>query len=517
MSGPHDQTSERALILAPWGRDARVAATILKDAGIANAICADLAALLGELADGAGLAIIVEEALHNQDYADLARWVDAQPTWSDLPIVILAQRGGGLERNPAVDRFTRALGNVTFLERPFHPTTLVSVAHTALRGRRRQYDARQRMEEIRSAEERFRTLAENIPTLCWMAAPDGGIFWFNSRWYEYTGATPGEHEGWGWEQVHDPAVLPQVLERWRRSLDTGEPFEMTFPLRGADGEFRPFLTQVVPLRDAKGRIVRWFGTNTNVSREHRDRERLRLMVNELNHRVKNTLATIQAIARLTLRADENPELVRENLTARIVALSQAHDVLTDAQWSGANLREIAALAGGPFALADGGARIRLNGPATRLPPKTAIAIALAFHELATNAAKYGALSVDAGRIELSWKEYLEEGRRTLRIVWRETGGPPVKAPGRTGFGTRLIQRGLAADLNGRVEIAYPPEGVVCTIEAALDEPDADAFGFPTSGEPSPRSEGADERNAAGMRPIEEPRSFSPSLGARPTA
>lgn len=495
MTGPYDPRSERALILAPRGRDAQVAAKILREARIANVICADMACLMRDLHDGAGFAVIVEEVLHEQDYGDLARWVEAQPAWSDFPIIILAQRGGDLERNPAVGRFTRALGNVTFLERPFHPTTLVSVTQTAMRGRRRQYEARERLNELRSAEERFRTLADNIPTLCWMAGPDGSIFWYNSRWYDYTGTTFEQMQGWGWAQVHDPELLPEVETRWRHSLETGEPFEMTFPLKGADGVFRPFLTQVVPLRDEAGRIVRWFGTNANVSREHRDRERLRLMVNELNHRVKNTLATVQAIATLSLRSEEPPESLRESLTSRILALSKAHDVLTDTQWAGADLTEIARLAGVPFESDDGVRRLRTSGPQVRLPPKTAIAVALAFHELATNAAKYGALSTPAGRIDLDWKFQANGGEPVLRIRWRERGGPPVKAPRRTGFGTRLIQRGLAADLNGRVTIDYRREGVVCTIEARLGEtPETSEFGVAILHER--RSFGREDKEAA---------------------
>src|SRR4051794_4291729 len=127
--------SERALLLAPLGRDAQIAAAILGEARIECTICNDLAELTAALAEGAGVALLVEEALFDPDYPALVRWIEAQPSWSDMPMVILAQRGAGLERNPAARRFSQALGNVSFLERPFHPTTLVSMVETALRGR----------------------------------------------------------------------------------------------------------------------------------------------------------------------------------------------------------------------------------------------------------------------------------------------------------------------------------------------------------------------------------------------
>jgi PAS domain S-box-containing protein len=120
---------------------------------------------------------------------------------------------------------------------------------------------------LTESEERFRQLAETIPQLAWMADASGHIFWYNRRWYEYTGTTPEEMEGWGWQKVHDPEALPRVLERWQVSLKSGEPFDMTFPLRGADGVFRPFLTRVEPLKDAAGRVSRWFGTNTDVTEQ----------------------------------------------------------------------------------------------------------------------------------------------------------------------------------------------------------------------------------------------------------
>lgn len=130
-------------------------------------------------------------------------------------------------------------------------------------------------EALRRSEEELRALANSIPQLAWMANPDGHIFWYNRRWYDYTGTIFEQMEGWGWQTLHDPKMLPLVIERWKESIRTGEPFDMEFPLRGADGVFRWFLTRVNPVRDSEGRVVRWFGTNTNVDEVRRTREALR--------------------------------------------------------------------------------------------------------------------------------------------------------------------------------------------------------------------------------------------------
>ncbi len=125
------------------------------------------------------------------------------------------------------------------------------------------------------SETQFRTLADAIPQLCWIADADGWIFWYNRRWYEYTGATPAQMQGWGWQSVHDLEMLPQIMERWKVSLATGEPFDMVVPLRGADGVLRPFLTRVMPIRGRDGSILRWFGTNTDIGEQVKTEQALR--------------------------------------------------------------------------------------------------------------------------------------------------------------------------------------------------------------------------------------------------
>jgi PAS domain S-box-containing protein len=170
----------------------------------------------------------------------------------------------------------------------------------------REIAARHAAEEgQRESEEQFRTLADSIPTLAWMANPDGWIFWYNRQWFEYTGTTQEQMDGWGWQAVHHPDELPRVLERWRASIATGAPFEMVFPLKGADGIFRPFLTRVLPLRNADGRVVRWFGTNTDITVQRQAEEALRELAKTLEEKVQErTRQLVETNERLVAESAE---------------------------------------------------------------------------------------------------------------------------------------------------------------------------------------------------------------------
>jgi two-component sensor histidine kinase len=192
-------------------------------------------------------------------------------------------------------------------------------------------------------------------------------------------------------------------------------------------------------------------------------QRRQLLINELNHRVKNTLAIVQGIAAQTFRgrADEQARIFQ----GRLLALSTAHNVLTRENWESAGLQEIVADAVRPFHDPGGGQRIDAKGEDVRLAPKTAVALAMALHELGANAVKYGALSAPEGRVDLSWT--CRDDR--LRLTWRESGGPPVAPPERQGFGARMLQRGLAAELGGKVSIDFEPSGVVCSVDAPLPQ------------------------------------------------
>ncbi|KAA2237576.1 sensor histidine kinase [Salinarimonas soli] len=196
--------------------------------------------------------------------------------------------------------------------------------------------------------------------------------------------------------------------------------------------------------------------------------RQQLLIKELNHRVKNTLATVQAMAMLTGRSAPTQEAYRENLEARIMALSKTHNLLTAAAWETVSLHDLLRTELDPYDDRSG-RRIVLDGPSVPLSPRVAVPMGLAAHELATNAAKYGALSVPEGCIRVSWRVSDDEAGPRLHLVWKETGGPRVTPPARKGFGSRLLQQGIARDLDGETHLDFAPEGLACRMLVSLGE------------------------------------------------
>lgn len=335
--------------------------------------------------------------------------------------------------------------------------------------------------QVRDSETRFRALVNATSNVLYRMSPD---------WREM-----GQLDGRGFLSDTDspridwmqdyllPEDRPAIQAVIDRAIRDKAPFQLEHRVRQADGSLGWSFSRAIPILDEAGEIAEWFGAASDVTVRRAAEEHLRLMVNELNHRVKNSLATVQAIAAQTLRKGEIPEDTRQALVSRLVALAEAHDVLTAQKWSGADLADIARQAAAPYARLDGASPFDIEGPSVDLPPKMAIALALAFHELATNAAKYGALSSPGGRVRIAWSIAGAGVARTLRLEWCESGGPPVEPPRRTGFGTRLIERGLASELNGAVALHYRPAGVCCTVEAALEDAPAVDFSAALQGNP----------------------------------
>jgi PAS domain S-box-containing protein len=270
--------------------------------------------------------------------------------------------------------------------------------------------------------------------------------------------------------VLDLKVAPQSkadAEDLLRHLQAGESWSGEIVLSHKDG--RPIPVQVTdsPVYDEAGALIGIVGISFDVTARRKAEQHQRLLINELNHRVKNTLATVQSIASQTLRNAPTLDRAQTDIEERLIALSRAHDVLTRANWERARLRDIVEQAVEPYSNHQED-RLHILGPDVSLSPQVALALAMALQELATNAVKYGALSNEVGEIRISWLVDRSSAPARLTMRWDEAGGPPVVPPKRKGFGTRLIERSLASDLGGDVLIRFAPEGVTCTIEAPLD-------------------------------------------------
>lgn len=292
---------------------------------------------------------------------------------------------------------------------------------------------------------------------------------WSERGYDMFGMTPGADVG-----LDDfyAAMHPDDREATRQALlaamDPGQRADIDVEYRTIgrdDRQERWISAKGRGFFDEAGKPARVVGATVDITERKKAELHLRLLVNELNHRVKNSLATIQAIAAQTFHAARSLPQAQEAFSARIVALAEAHDLLTRENWEGADLLD---LLGRLEDLHGGSGRFTTEGGSVRLSPRMALSLSMALHELATNAVKYGALSSLEGQVRISWVVVPGGAHPRLVLTWTESGGPPVSPPTRRGFGSRLIERGLAAELSGEARIDFQPNGVVCRIEAGLD-------------------------------------------------
>lgn len=303
----------------------------------------------------------------------------------------------------------------------------------------------------------------------WDAVNDR-LLW-NERQCEIYGVDPAQFTGRNddfTKRVH-PDCRVRLRDSALAAYADDSLFESEFRIIRPSGEVRWVSTRSIALRDDKGRIVRAVGVNYDVTERRRAEEAQSLLIHELNHRVKNTLATVQSLAIQSFRNTGDPVSAREAFMARLLALSRAHNVLTRTNWIGAMLHEVVAQALQPFRTGDSN-RFDIDGPDAQLTSKEALVLSMCLHELATNAMKYGALARASGTVRLRWT--VSEGGRNLHLVWSERGGPKVVAPASRGFGSRLIEWGLGQELGGSARLDFEPHGLVCTIEAPLQSAQA---------------------------------------------
>ncbi len=324
-------------------------------------------------------------------------------------------------------------------------------------------------ESRRALEEsdlRFRTLADTMPQMVWSTRADGFHDYYNARWYEFTGTPPGSTDGEGWNDVFHPDDRERSWTIWRHSLETGEPYEIEYRLKHFDGTYRWVLGRALPIRDDGGTITRWFGTCTDIHEQKLALEEREIISQELAHRIKNIFAVIAGLIQFTARNRPEFAPIATDLRQRITALGRAHDFVRPHSAQSRPSARQDSLAGlladlfEPYQQGDG-LRIVTEGTDMLIDDRSATPLALLFHELATNATKYGALSAQEGRVTVR----IDQDGDDVTLRWTETGGPTVTEPasGMSGFGSQLIELSAVRQLGGTVTREWRPEGLDVTM------------------------------------------------------
>jgi len=356
-------------------------------------------------------------------------------------------------------------------------------------------DERRAEEELRRAVDLLRVIGETAPDPIWVRDAQGRFAFVNPALGRLVGVEAGAliGETGSDTDVSERAAAPDdgsaARPRQAHPRIAGFEADMAVIRAGAPqvveeeaapprDHRRTFLVSKTPMLDARGRVSGLVCVASDISDRKRAEERQALMVRELHHRVKNSLATVQAIANATARTATDIAAFREAFNARIISLARTHTLLTENAWGVIPLRDLLATELAPYETApgglrpgpgDGARRVFMQGPDVALPSDVALSIGMAVHELATNAVKYGALSTEAGTLSVTWSIDTREGRRSLLFWWLERGGPPVTPPTRQGFGTRLLRHMLGGQFNSDVEMRFDPEGVAFTLAVPLVE------------------------------------------------
>lgn len=315
---------------------------------------------------------------------------------------------------------------------------------------------------IHDLEQRFHVLADAMPQMVWSSLPSGYSDYFNSRWCSFVGTTAESCHGDAWMRFLHPDDLDRTAEVWRGAVNSGGVYEIEYRLRHHDEGYRWVLARGLPMRDEAGLTIRWLGTCTDIHEQKAESEQKELLTRELSHRIKNIFAVIGGLLTMSMR--RNPDLapLARDLQGRVLALGRAHDFVRPQNQKSrvpmgrtSLVRMLESLLA-PYRTADE-ERITIRGGDVDIDDRSATPLALLFHELATNAAKYGALSIEEGRVEIVIGQDDD-----IALEWIESGGPPVATAGERGFGGELIEMSVTRQLGGALRYDWRREGLRVT-------------------------------------------------------
>jgi signal transduction histidine kinase/DNA-binding response OmpR family regulator len=397
----------------------------------------------------------------------LVKAIRADQRLREVPIILLSARAGEEAKVEGLDA-----GADDYLVKPFSARELVARVQANLQMSQIRREAE---EALRKRTTELETVLETVPTAVWFTYDRDARHVTGNRYaasllrlpaHANASLTASQNERPSFRVCRDGQEVPPGELPIERAARGEQVDDEELEVRFADGDRKMLLVRAATLRGAAGEVHGAVGAAVDITDRKRHAERQQLLLNELNHRVKNTLATVQSIAMQTLRNAENTVQARRHFEGRLMALSRVHNILTLENWEGASLRSVIADSIAPYRDQER-ERFETEGPEVSVPAKYALALAMALHELCTNAVKYGALSTENGHVRIVWNLSARNGSRQLTIRWTEVGGPPVRPPSRRGFGSRLIELGLKQDLGGQVQIDFASTGVSCTIEAPL--------------------------------------------------